>query len=87
MTLLLVTVFLFSLIQLLDYPLVFLDLAKDGNEMIDSDDEDNHESNSDTKPALLVSPHRQLALEIMVTIGQSVYPHFFKRVKACAPFK
>ena len=56
---------LFSLIQLLDYPLVLLDLTKDGKEMMDSDDEDT-ESDSKNQSASEISPYRQFALEIMV---------------------
>ncbi|KAJ7339402.1 hypothetical protein OS493_005797 [Desmophyllum pertusum] len=53
------------LIQLLDYPLVFIDLTKEPDEMIDSDDEDS-ESNSETKSSPVVLPYRQFAQEIMV---------------------
>lgn len=57
----------FSLIELLDYPVVYLDLAGESSEIVDSQDKDNHESDSDKELALLVSPYRQLAQEIMVT--------------------
>ncbi|CAH3041702.1 unnamed protein product [Porites lobata] len=53
------------LIELLDYPVVYLDLAKESNEMVDSEDKDNHESDSDKELALSASPYRQLAQEIM----------------------
>lgn len=52
------------LIQLLDYPLVLLDLTKDGKEMMDSDDEDS-ESDSKNQSASEISPYRQFAQEIM----------------------
>ena len=57
---------IFSLIELLDYPVVYLDLAKESNEIVDSEDKDNHESDSDKELALSASPYRQLAQEIMV---------------------
>lgn len=57
---------LFSLIELLDYPVVYLDLAKESNEIADSEDKDNHESDSDKELTLSVSPYRQLAQEVMV---------------------
>lgn len=58
--------FLYSLIQLLDYPLVFLDLSKEPKELTDSADEDNDESHSETKSSPVVLPYRQFAQDIMV---------------------
>lgn len=59
---------IFSLIELLDYPVVYLDLAKESNEIVDSEDKDNHESDSDKELALSASPYRQLAQEVMVMV-------------------
>ena len=72
----------FSLIELLDYPVVYLDLAKESNEMVDSEDKDNHESDSDKELALSESPYRQLAQEIMV-INQEIYS-INSRMNHCA---
>ena len=72
----------FSLIELLDYPVVYLDLAKESNEMVDSEDKDNHESDSDKELALSESPYRQLAQEIMV-INQEIYRND-SRMNHCA---
>ena len=72
----------FSLIELLDYPVVYLDLAKESNEMVDSEDKDNHESDSDKELALSASPYRQLAQEIMV-INQEIYS-INSRINHCA---
>ncbi|CAH3037804.1 unnamed protein product [Pocillopora meandrina] len=52
------------LIQLLDYPLVFVDLAKHSKENTDLDDEDD-ESISEEKCSLTVMEYRTIALEIM----------------------
>lgn len=60
-----------SLIQLLDYPLVFLDLTKDGIETTDSDDE-NSESDPKSKSSSEISSYRQFAQEIMVCISFTV---------------
>lgn len=59
---------IFSLIELLDYPVVYLDLAKESNEIVDSEDKDSHESDSDKELALSASPYRQLAQEVMVMV-------------------
>ena len=72
----------FSLIELLDYPVVYLDLAKESNEMVDSEDKDNHESDSDKQLALSASPYRRLAQEIMV-INQEIYSNN-SRMNHCA---
>ncbi|XP_068734961.1 glomulin-like isoform X1 [Montipora capricornis] len=54
------------LIQLLNYPLVFLDLAKDAVEMFDCDDrEDSQNLHTMEKLITLVSPFRMFACEIM----------------------
>lgn len=65
---------MYSLIQLLDYPLVFLDLAKEPKEMIDSDceGEDDQESNPVNTLASVVLPYRLFAQEIMVISSQFV---------------
>lgn len=60
------------MIELLDYPVVYLDLVKESNEIADSEDKDNHESDSEKELALLASPYRQLAQEIMV-MNQEIY--------------
>ena len=73
---------IFSLIELLDYPVVYLDLAKESNEIVDSEDKDNHESDSDKELALSASPYRQLAQEIMV-INQEIYSNN-SRMNHCA---
>lgn len=49
-----------------------MDLANKSKEMVDSEDEDVHESNVENKPeASLVLPYRHFAQEVMVS-----YKHF-----------
>lgn len=50
--------------------------------MVDSEDKDNHESDSDKELALSASPYRQLAQEIMV-INQEIYSNN-SRMNHCA---
>ena len=63
----LVLSYFYSLIQLLDYPLVFVDLAKHSKENTDHDNEDD-ESISEEKCSLTVMEYRTIALEIMVCL-------------------
>ncbi|KAL9988386.1 hypothetical protein ACROYT_G002824 [Oculina patagonica] len=67
------------LIQLLDYPLVFTDLTKEGKEMTDSDDEDS-ETNSKSKSSSVVFPYRQFAQEIMqfIHLANGSYTHLME---------
>lgn len=55
---------LFSLIQLLHYPLVFLDLGREAWKMMESDSNDYQSSH----PVEDLSPFRTFPLEIMVVI-------------------
>jgi len=69
------------LIQLLDYPLVFLDLTKDGIETMDSDDE-NSESDPKSKSSSEISSYRQFAQEIMqfIQLARGSYVYFVEYI-------
>jgi len=69
------------LIQLLDYPLVFLDLTKDGIETTDSDDE-NSESDPKSKSSSEISSYRQFAQEIMqfIQLARVSYVYFVEYI-------